>query len=204
MTHCLKKSMSHRKLILGHGINDAGYLTNPTVGGKKVMCKYYRTWRSMIGRCYSIKCHAKQPTYIGCTVAPEWHSFVEFRSWMEHQDWQGKHLDKDLIQPGNKVYGPEACVFVPREINNLLTTTHAARGDLPLGVSRHGKGFRAYVGINGERQNLGTFTTPEEAHTAYITAKAAHIRHVAAEQSDSRLTAALIRHAGMYEQGEIK
>lgn len=35
------------------------------------------------------------------------------------------------------------------------------------GVSKHGKNFRAIIECNGERYNLGTFVTQEEAARAY-------------------------------------
>ena len=50
---------------------------------------------------------------------------------MEQQDYDGKHLDKDLLVCNNKVYSPETCVFVPREINQFLTKSNNSRGKYP-------------------------------------------------------------------------
>ena len=45
--------------------------------------------------------------------------------------------------------------------------------DLPRGVSRHGRGYRATVGHNGQRHYLGIFDTPEEASKAAQTKRVA-------------------------------
>ena len=34
--------------------------------------------------------------------------------------------------------------------------------------------FRAYITVNGERKNLGTYDTAEQAYAVYVTAKAQH------------------------------
>jgi len=39
---------------------------------------------------------------------------------MERQDWEGKHLDKDILIPGNKIYSPDRCIFVSSLINLLI------------------------------------------------------------------------------------
>lgn len=40
-----------------------------------------------------------------------------------------------------------------------------------LGVSRHGRGFRAVIHLNNKQHYLGIFDTAEEAHSAYLWAK---------------------------------
>jgi len=40
-----------------------------------------------------------------------------------------------------------------------------------LGVSQRGNRFQAQIKINGKRMYLGSFSSPEEAHIAYIEAK---------------------------------
>lgn len=80
----------------------------------------YMTWVSMFTRCYDSKYQIKQPTYIGCTVHPEWHNFQNFAKWYEENYIENFHLDKDILVPGNKIYGPDTCCFVPQVINNLF------------------------------------------------------------------------------------
>ena len=83
------------------------------------------------------------------------------------------NLDKDILIKGNKIYSPETCIFVPKNINLLFVKSDAKRGDYPIGVNynkRSGK-FVARCGEYGKRVNLGTFRTPEEAFNAYKNAK---------------------------------
>ena len=40
-----------------------------------------------------------------------------------------------------------------------------------LGVSRHQGNFQAQIRLDGKSRYLGTFSTPEEAHAAYLNAK---------------------------------
>lgn len=40
-----------------------------------------------------------------------------------------------------------------------------------LGVSQDGKRFRAHIWVDGANRHLGTFSTAEEAHAAYLIAK---------------------------------
>lgn len=82
----------------------------PSINSK--LTKIYKTWKSMLQRCYDKKCQARQPTYLGCSVVYEWHNFQNFAEWMSKQDYEGKQLDKDIKVKGNKVYGPDTCMFV--------------------------------------------------------------------------------------------
>lgn len=118
------------KLVYGHGTND---LDEPVkVNGKPL--KFYYIWKDMLNRCYSEKSLSKHPTYRGCSVCDEWLSLSTFRVWFDVNYRDNTELDKDILVKGNKVYGPEACRFVPQYINSLLLDAGAARGELPVGV----------------------------------------------------------------------
>ncbi len=108
-----------KKLVYGVGINDADYKVNTLSpsGDKWLRCPIYTQWKNMMARCYGKSTHKRQPTYVGCSVHPEWHSFTRFRGWMVTQDWEGKQLDKDFRVNGNKVYGPDTCIFLSRKAN---------------------------------------------------------------------------------------
>lgn len=77
----------------------------------------YSVWLDMLKRCYDEKYIKKQPTYRGCTVVPEWHNYQVFAKWFEDNYIKGMYLDKDIIQEGNKVYGPDTCKFVTPQEN---------------------------------------------------------------------------------------
>ena len=206
--------MKDKKLVHGVGINDADYIVQKfeTIGyndkGKRIrkriwLCPFYQRWTSMLSRCYSEKCKARRPNYYNCFVVPEWHYFMTFRAWMIEQDWEGKHLDKDLLLPGNKVYGPDTCVFVDSRVNNFITESNAARGEWPIGVSFHkasGK-FRAECGDTGtgKQKYLGLYNDSEEAYQAWLNFKLEQAHILAEEQSDSRISKALIERYKNYK-----
>jgi hypothetical protein len=200
------REMKKPRKVFGVGINDANYTVRP-IGpdGKRAQCPYHRVWEKMLERAYSPAYHARNPTYIGVTVCEKWHSFMAFRAWMERQAWQGKHLDKDIIVPGNKVYSPDTCVFVPPAINTLLIDSAASRGEWPIGVcwNKLSKKFLARVSIAGRDKHLGYFTCPHEAHMAWRKAKVRLIRDAAREQDEPRIYAGLMRHAARIECGEL-
>lgn len=201
------------KLFCGVGINDADYVVqiNETTGytesGKRIqklvwICPFYSRWTSMLTRCYSEKHHKRCPTYIGCCVLPEWHYFMTFRGWMEKQDWEGKHLDKDILLSGNRIYGPDTCVFVDAKVNLFLLERQNHRGEWPIGVyfhKAHGK-FQAKCKdvITGKRKYLGFYLTAEEAHRAWLTFKLEQARILADEQTDPRIAKALIQRYESY------
>lgn len=176
-----------KKPVFGVGINDANYKVN--INGD--ICPYYRKWADMLKRCYSDKFQSTRPKYIGCTVCDEWLTFSNFKIWMIKQDWQGKHLDKDLLSLGNKVYSPDTCYFITSEINSLL-----------CGIEKKGCSFDksrnkyiAKVSVSGRTVNLGRYKTEQEANEAHKIAKKDILIAAAKEQTDHRVKLALEKRA---------
>ena len=100
---------------------------------------------------------------------------------------EGFELDKDLLIKGNKVYNESTCVFIPAEINSLLTKRTTSRGKHLIGVSwcNKGKAFRAMVNKNkGKQEYLGYFNTELEAFNAYKVAKESFIKEQADKWKD--------------------
>lgn len=192
-----KGSSASRKLIRGVAVNDAAYITEYRIDGRRAICPYYRTWRDMLERCYSKSYQERQPTYRGCSVVGEWLIFSNFRAWMRGQDWNGKELDKDILEFGNKIYCPEKCAFVTRGLNGLLCSSLASRGAFPLGVSRDKRTgrFQARCRVGGICRHLGYFITPDKAAATYNVFKANEIRRIANLQTDIRIRNGLLRHA---------
>lgn len=180
--------------VYGVGVNDI-----------QVRDDAYFTWVNMLSRCYDPKYLAKKPSYIGCAVAPEWLQFSNFREWMLRQPWQGNHLDKDILFPGNKMYSPETCVFVDRKTNNLLTDGARRRGEHPLGVTYHKrrKSFMAGIKRDSKSVHLGYFSNPMDAHGAWQREKAKIIRENAAHQGDWRIAVALFGRAKQLDNDRL-
>ena len=188
-------------LIQGVGINDANYPVTEYENGKRVMCPYYQTWKNMLARAYNDKYRQRRPTYEGVTVCEEWRSFMRFHAWMETQDWEGKQLDKDLLVQGNKVYSPNACVFVDGTVNSFLTDCAAARGEWPLGVcwKEQRQKFQSQCKnpFIKKQEHLGYFHCPQQAHLAWKKRKHELACQLADVQKDERVAEALrIRYSG--------
>ena len=150
-----------------------------------VLTKEYILWRNMLRRCYSDTCKKKQPTYKDCEASENFKSYEYFYEWCNKQigfsnkDW---HLDKDLLTKGNKIYSESTCIFIPREINSLLTKCTASRGEHLIGVHwcNTKKAFVAMVRKNkGKQEHLGYFKTELEAFRAYKTAKETFVKEQA-------------------------
>ena len=137
----------------------------------------------MINRCHCPKFQARQPTYVGCSVDERWWSFMAFRAWyLEQAPKPGEQLDKDFLGDG-KLYSPETCCFVSRQLNMLFCDAGAIRGKYPQGVSYHksARKFQAQIWCRSKKIHLGLYDTPKEAHAAYLEAKAANVEELLIE-----------------------
>lgn len=121
----------------------------------------YNRWYGMFERCYDSKVHEKNPSYIGCSVSPEWYDFQTFARWFNDNkplnvDISEYDLDKDIKVPGNKIYSPYTCTIVHFSINNSFAhsnkTTHVIRS--PLGVSYPIQNVTDFAKRNGLQPSL--------------------------------------------------
>lgn len=192
--------MKKRKLVLGIGINDSDYQASryELVSGvrKRVWaCPFYRAWSNMLNRCYSGSYQKLYPTYSGCEVIDEWRRLSSFTEWMRSQLWDGAHLDKDILSPGNKVYGPDKCVFISASLNIFLIDSGASRGEWPIGVHwvARDKAFQSSCRnpFTDKQESLGLFACPVEAHKAWRNKKHQHACRYADMQTDPRIAEAL-------------
>lgn len=146
------------------------------------MTKEYNIWSNMITRCYD----GKLVGYEGCTVCEEWHNFQNFAAWYKeqpHSSESGFEVDKDILLRGNKIYCPEFCRVVPKEINLLIKGAYRKTNDLPVGVIKSGNTYAAQASLkdfNGHKTKwLGQFSTIGEASSKYKEQKELYIKHVA-------------------------
>lgn len=168
------------KLIYGVGLND--------VAGS-YRSKIYVRWHSMIARCYSKRRLEKYPSYNGCTVCDEWLLFGNFKTWMENQDWHEKEIDKDLLIKGNKLYSPETCVLISREINSFIKDCESTRGSLLIGVNWKSEKDKFVAQcrnpINGKKEHLGYFSNEIDAHLAWKKRKLEHAIAITKNQTEA-------------------
>ena len=184
-----------------YGIGVSGTKYPSRVNGVKT--REYVLWQSMLRRCYSDDFKKRNQTYEGCEISDKFRSYEYFYEWCNKQvgfnnkDWQ---LDKDLLIKGNKVYSEDSCIFLPQEVNTLLTKREALRGEHLIGVnwSKTNKAFVATVNKNkGKQEHLGSFKTELEAFNAYKEAKESFVKEQAnkwKEQIDDRAYNALMNY----------
>lgn len=150
--------------------------------------KIYTAWRNMFRRCYS----GKDAGYDDVSVCEEWHNFQVFACWAYSQkmsidpDWE---LDKDILSATGKIYSPDFCRFVPRNINMAFVKTKNfnKRGNLPIGVSKSSsqKGkYRASVSV-GDKVINSNFDTIQEAFAWYKNNKEAYLKTLANNYIDN-------------------
>lgn len=166
------KSEKRKKIIHGVGVNDLLDVGNTTI---------FKLWHSMLTRCYADYAPRKFPSYIDCSVCEEWLTFSNFKKWVESPESnyrEGYQLDKDILIQGNREYSPNACCFVPLELNTLITIHKNTCSDTPVGVNRFRDKYVARVSGVGY---LGIYDTPEDAFSAYKTAKEQRIKQVATD-----------------------
>lgn len=172
-----------KRLIYGVGYFGCGNYKSKDVNGRRT--KVYDSWYAMMRRCYSNEYQEKNPLYIGCKVCVEWHNFQVFAEWYERNTWDciSHCVDKDILIKGNKLYSPDTCVIVNREINNIFIKTNSKRGSFPIGVcyEKNMKSYTSQISTkNGRIKHCG-FTTCFDAFCDYKQSKEKYIKQVADE-----------------------
>lgn len=190
----VKQKNKGYKKVRGIGINDApeDYIVvrYEHINGKRVKvweCPFYSDWTNMLTRCtsedgkYSYEYNDNHNgTYVGVSCIPDWLSFWTFRSWAITQNWEGNHLDKDLLGDGT-YYSPDTCCYIPAVINSSINRGRSS--DLPFGVSHgHKKGYPYTSSVRSERVTLFktmNFTKIEDAHNYWKKGKIVALQQLA-------------------------
>ena len=113
-------------MIYGIGINDCkGWSNWKKLGKDNLKYRTYILWKGMFGRCYSED--KEHPTYSDCSVCERWLKLSNFATDIvnlpNYELWAtNPHsficLDKDTIIKGNRIYSPEACMFLTIQESN--------------------------------------------------------------------------------------
>jgi hypothetical protein len=157
--------------ILGRGFIGVGEFasTYPGAGTRKE----YLLWKTMLVRCYDPKKADYYRTYLDKDVCEHWYNYQNFAYWCQDQagfNLPYFELDKDILVPGNKIYSPETCVFVPREVNCLFTGYRPKKNNLPRGVVMAKLRYRVHCpNVEGGQVYVGQYKTLEEAVEVYRT-----------------------------------
>lgn len=171
-----------------YGMGCAG-VTYPTSENHKQL-KEYKTWHGVLQRCFDEKYKQRQPTYKNVVVCEDWLNYEKFYEWIHSQEnyeqWKNNndwHIDKDILVKRNKVYAPDKCCLIPRDVNILFTKRDNYRGDYPIGVSynKSNDGYSAMCSTKNGRARLGIYSTPEEAFYVYKHFKENLIKKIAKE-----------------------
>ena len=185
-----------RKLVYGVGINDVmiPYFTKTTI---------WKTWNGIIRRTDNRDpkwIEQSKKSYLDCTLDSRWYKLSAFKEWIEQwDDFENKEVDKDILIPGNKIYGPDTCLMV-RPIVNAWFKPDRNRGDLPRGICwntawKRGKSSNPYraqiTPIGGKRTGLGVYGTIEEASAVFEKARKEQIKILIETETDLRVKNAL-------------
>lgn len=145
----------------------------------------YKSWSRMLERGYSER-YKVRPTYKDVTVCEEWHFFPTFREWALDNGFDTSlELDKDMLDKGNKIYSPDTCAYIPKWLNQSLSSQQAKRGAWPRGVSYRprkdpthkelSKPYLVYIKVDSKNDYAGSFSDPFEAHAHWQLLKAEQI-----------------------------
>lgn len=153
-----------------------------------IVTKEYKLWRAMLQRCYGESYKKRQRTYEGCYVCEDWLNFQNFAKWVNENYYtipnSKVQLDKDILFPGNKLYSPDFCCFVPIEINLVFSKNNSDNDSNSIGVdvvyNKKGNKYKARCRMgNNYHKTSKIFNTFEEAREWYIKCKTKRIHELA-------------------------
>ncbi len=187
--------------VEGRGFFGVGrFVPRGSKRGEHAPERMYGYWVRMFSRCYN-EFELQKPTgrsYEDKEVDQRWWNFHNFAEWgLVQPNWQLPkfELDKDLLIPNNKVYGPEGCCFLPSEVNKFLIEpsdpkflrgVHIIEPKTPNAAI----GYIARCNTEKGREYLGFFPTQEEAHEAYCICKEAYAKRLAEKWKEHIIAAA--------------
>jgi len=158
----------------------------PTLDGNTTSA--YRVWLGILGRCYgenneSRVFYGSKGTYVN----PLWLNFQTFAHWYYLNHKEGFEIDKDILAPLSKCYGPDTCCMVPKKIN-LAVKTAASEDNWATYTKKSGElVYSPTCTVGGKTVALGRFTNKEEATLAYKNTKESMVRDLATEYYENGL-----------------
>lgn len=137
-------------------------------------------WNSMKNRVFNNKYNL----YDNVKICSDWYIFSNYYKWFMKNfrfDLYLKGLklemDKDLLSDKcDKKYSPKTAIFIPQVVNMYIVKRPRNQlGFTGVTIDKNSKTnpYRATIVMFGEKKKtqLGNFSTPEQAHKAYVKAK---------------------------------
>lgn len=138
----------------------------------------YSKWVNMMQRCYDEITHKLKPYYAQCTADIEWLNFSNYREWHKENAMGDRKvdLDKDILIPGNTVYGSDTCTLIPH-FTNTIFEERGLETNIVLN-NKTGK-YDVTMSVLGKREDVGTYDNEEEARQGFLDYKKNYIRTIA-------------------------
>ena len=176
------------RLVRGVGIND--------MGGSRCPKKIAEKWRDVIRRTDQRDTNMQfYEMYKDCTLDPRWYRLSAFHDWIQEWDWEGKILDKDILVPGNKLYGPDTCMMVSPSVSSFFTTGDSSN-PYPQGVfdaskKSATKPYGAVCKFDRKQMCGGFHATIEEAQETFKEMKISCLVKLIERETDPRVKSVL-------------
>jgi len=133
---------------------------------------HFQVWCGLRTRTLDDDFKQEHKSYIDCSLCEEWMCMQNFCDWAESTKpkdnsirWE---LDKDLLIEGNRLYSPETCCWLPKEIN-LFLSKMSEKAIYPKTLADGGVVYRVFVREGKEKQvekgshYIGTYYSYEMA-----------------------------------------
>lgn len=148
----------------------------------------YNLLSNMKTRCYGENQRKQYSCYENCCICYEWlEDAKKFYNWADEHYYtidnlpdSNIQLDKDILVPGNLVYSPDTCMFIPDKMNLFFKSLNKKSVFLPPGVRKlKNEKYQSEIGIEGKKKIIGIYNTVEEAQEAYKTEKIKECERIA-------------------------
>lgn len=133
---------------------------------QKLYTRTWRSWEMMHQRC----CNTEFPSYVnygakGISICDRWnrHKGGSFFNFLEDMGERPENMSIERLDV-NGDYTPENCVWDSRTVQSYNRNRFSNNTSGRTGVIQTKSGaWAAYIDMNGERDNLGTFVDYEDA-----------------------------------------
>lgn len=172
------------KDVMSPVVLGVGFLGNgahkPSVNNRATPA--YKSWISMLQRCYEKRYLTNQPKNRHVKVCDEWLNFQNFSKWYDinHHNYtvEKYQLDKDLLGDGT-MYSPDNCCYLPRIINKAIQ-----RGQGVFASPHHNGKYRAISSKHSKIVSIHQSHDKEEVYQSYLAFKRGYILELINEYND--------------------